>query len=88
MLTPIRIGKHGEMLCDSVHDSHSDDDEMYLCIGVHDVCNCYVDIKAVSDTHRAMCCRGCGLRLVIPMEVLTYGQLRAYQELDIRLNPW
>ena len=52
--------------------------KMSICIGIHAVCSCWMDIREISSTHRALTCRGCNLRFVIPKEVQTFGDLRAF----------
>lgn len=46
------------------------------CIGIHEICNGYVNIKQNSRTHHALLCPNCGLRIPIPIWVKTYGDLR------------
>lgn len=44
---------------------------------IHDMCNGYVDLKKVSETHHALICRSCGLRVVARNEVCqTWDTLR------------
>ncbi len=62
------------------YQGYRDDDELRLCVGVHDVCGGWVDRKPVSKTHDAIVCRSCYLRVVIPKldTIRTYGELRQY----------
>ncbi|MBD3250853.1 hypothetical protein GF380_00015 [Candidatus Uhrbacteria bacterium] len=55
-----------------------DHDELGSCIGIHDICRGWVDLKHISRTHHAIVCRSCGLRVVIPVDIQTYGQLRGW----------
>lgn len=41
-------------------------------------CGGFVDLDEVSDTHYALTCRVCQLRVVIPMKVKTWKQLRKH----------
>lgn len=45
-------------------------------VGTH--MGCWVHLVHESETHRALWCRDCGLRIVIPAEVNTYGKLRQW----------
>lgn len=58
------------------------DDEMYeekdLMVQVHDECRGFVDIRSVSGTHRALVCRACSLRIVIPAKIKTLGDLKKH----------
>ena len=78
MIEPIVLTEHGETLRGYPDSRGGDEGELYTCIGVHDVCNCWMDIRRASWTHNALLCRGCGLRVVIPMDVKTYGDLRQH----------
>jgi hypothetical protein len=60
-----------------------DDNTIGNCMGVHHVCGGFVDLKEVSKTNNAMICRSCGLRVVLPNTVETYGELREWTEKNI-----
>jgi len=47
-------------------------------IGNHGICTDFIDLKSVSTTHNVILCRSCKLRIVIPKEIETYGDLRRY----------
>jgi len=49
-----------------------------ICLGQHEICNGFMDCEQVSKTHRALICRKCKLRVVIPREIKTWEQLKAY----------
>jgi len=51
------------------------DVELSLCIGIHNVCNGWVDISKVSESHQAIVCRKCYLRVVVPFWVKNYSDL-------------
>lgn len=65
-----------EMLEEYPNSPADDNTKMEACIGVHVICGGFVDLKPVSDTHSAIICRNCHLRLVIPNSIQTYGDLR------------
>lgn len=44
---------------------------------IHMRCNGWVDLKTVSETHDALYCRSCGMRVVIPKKVSTWRSLGA-----------
>jgi len=44
----------------------------------HGMCSGYVDRTAISETYQAFHCRKCSLRVLVPVEVSTIGQLRAW----------
>jgi|GEM_PF-699346 len=48
------------------------------CVGIHKFCNGYVDRNRATETHDAIRCRQCGVRVLFPKEVKTYGDLRSY----------
>lgn len=45
---------------------------------IHLVCDGRMNLQTVSPTHRAMHCPKCGLRVIFPKKVGTYGELRKY----------
>lgn len=55
---------------DSIDGAYAD-----LGIGIHKICKSTVCCREVSETHRAIFCKGCGLRLVVPLEIDTYDKL-------------
>jgi hypothetical protein len=77
-LEPIRLTLDGDYLCEySSSDRHlQDDSELDLCIGVHQNCNGFMDRHRATNIHDAISCRKCYLRIVIPREIKTYGDLR------------
>ncbi len=79
MIEPIVLTEYGETLRGYPDSQTGDEGKLSTCIGVHDVCNCWVDIKQVSSTHHAILCRGCALRVVVPKNsVTTFGDLREF----------
>ena len=82
-LEPILLTEYGESLREyppnGAFGNHArDDHEIGITAGIHDICDCWVDKKKVSETHNMLHCRGCGLRVVFPKKIKTYGALRQY----------
>jgi len=90
MIEPITMTKYNEIL-DVPQRSKLDRmfDEACLttlvAIGTHRFCEGFVDLKQVSEEWNVLHCVGCGLRIIVPIEIRTYGQLRKY--LNIRREP-
>lgn len=64
---------------DSIDGAYAD-----LGIGIHKICKSTICCREVSETHRAIFCKGCGLRIVAPNEVDTYEKLAAWCQEQIR----
>lgn len=45
-------------------------------IGVHQYCDGYIDIKPATADKNALICRSCFLRVLIPIGLKTYGEIR------------
>jgi hypothetical protein len=73
----IVLTEFGECLLEYPSTRTSDQDRLRICIGRHEGCG-PADFKPISATHKAIHCRDCGLRVVIPKEIDTYGKLRQY----------
>lgn len=81
-LKPIVLTKYGETLREYPTDNGNhtrDEQKLSSVVGVHDGCG-WVDLKSVSQTHQIILCRACGLRVVIPKSLITYGDLREHFE--------
>jgi len=81
---PIVLTREGDAL---LHYPGSDPDKhpkLETCVGVHAVCAGWVDIRRISQTHSALTCRACGLRVPIPNRVSTYNKLQRHFR---RFNP-
>ena len=82
-LDPVQITKDGDFLreyppreaCD---DHMRDGDSLSTCVGVHAYCNSWVDRRQATKRMDAIVCRGCYLRVLFPIEIRTYGELRAF----------
>lgn len=92
---PIVIGEHGETLRGSGHsvldgykpwEGFDPEQELSISIGVHDVCEGFMETHAISDTHRAIICRQCRLRVVFPKWVKTYGDLKKWSNVQVKVE--
>jgi len=89
-LKPIVLSRYNEALI-QYPDEHDDSKELQktgcvnTCIGVHQHCDGLVDLREVSNTHNAIVCRDCGLRVVVPKGLKTYGSLRHHMSSTLRL---
>lgn len=84
-LEPIQLTLENDLLLEYPPQSHGafpehsrDENKLSSCVGVHACCGSWVDRHHSSTTHDALVCRGCFLRVVFPVEIQTYGELRAY----------
>ena len=46
--------------------------------GVHQHCEGEISVSPISDSHQAIFCKKCGLRVLIPIGIKTYEDLRAH----------
>lgn len=79
-LAPIIVNAYGDIFREAYREagvSRCTDASIIKNVG-HAFCNNYVDLKVISPSHRVLLCKGCMLRLPIPNEVETWGQLRAH----------
>ncbi len=81
-LKPIQLTAEGDLLreyplSDGYFVDHTRDDrELSDCVGVHDFCNGWMDRTRATETHDAIVCDSCPLRVLFPKEIKTYGELR------------
>lgn len=86
-LTPIQLTKEGDLLCEyppivlafgmAYFVEHTKDNrEINDCIGIHKLCGGWIHRKPATNTHDVLVCRECHLRVLFPIEVNTYGDLR------------
>lgn len=78
MLNEIILTEYGEVLSCYPGTETRDDIDLDSCIGAHEVCEGWVDLRKVSKTHNAIVCRRCHLRIVVPSEVNTWKKLAGY----------
>lgn len=61
-------------------DNPEDEEELELCVGIHDICDGWVDVRDVSDSHNVLYCRACGLRIYLCKDIKTWKDLRVELE--------
>lgn len=86
MIEPVTLTKYGEALEAYSEASAKKDPEDYKltpCVGIHSVCNGWMDVNEVSPTHSAITCRICRLRVVIPKEIDTWAKLQEYMRTEV-----
>ena len=72
-MEPIKLTKYNEML---IVDNNDGDLMLSTGIGQHKFCKGSFNCIVISETHKAIICRHCKLRIIIPIEVKTYDDLR------------
>jgi len=82
-MEPILLTSFGERLLKYPGSQDTDESKLSPCIGIHEICSSWVDVRQISDTHNAICCRCCNLRIVIPNTIETFGQLRCWLKEEI-----
>ncbi|OQA04476.1 MAG: hypothetical protein BWY68_00286 [bacterium ADurb.Bin400] len=86
-LEPVRLTPEGDLLREYPPSTlgfgleyfvrHTrDENNLDTCVGVHEFCSSWMDRRRATETHDAIVCRGCYLRVLFPREVKTYGELR------------
>ena len=63
-----------------------DEERLTNCIGTHFICRGNIHLKKISKTFQAIICLDCNMRIVIPIEVITYGDLRRYLAQNLTRN--
>lgn len=75
----IALTELGEYLLEHPDFPATDESELsHRCIGLHETCRGWIYHNPISATHQAIWCASCKLRIVMPREIETYGQLRQY----------
>ena len=87
-LYPIRLTKEGDLLIESTPNVNWRDIRPYLVahtkdedkigVSIHGYCYGRLDYKRTTETQRTLFCRECNFRIALPLEIKTYGELRAY----------
>jgi len=84
-LEPIQLTSEGDLLMEYPRDSNGfgredshvrDSHQLNSTVGLHKYCLGWVDRKRATKTHDALVCRTCYMRILFPIEVKTYGELR------------
>jgi hypothetical protein len=77
-MEPILLTTEGDLMCEYPSKHTSNTDELTSCVGVHKICNGFMDRKHTTETHDVITCRACHLRLSFPNTIKTYGELRSF----------
>ena len=82
-MKPIVLTEFGETLIQHFSFPKKDSDlitggSSNHIIGMHALCNGCIDIMDISQTHKALICRECMLRVVIPKTIETIADLRCF----------
>lgn len=83
-MEPIALTQFGETLLEYPGSKTTDESKLSGCIGIHEVCNCWVDLRVISKTHNILKCRSCGLRIPLLKSIDTYGKLRQWCAAKLR----
>lgn len=87
-MEPILLTREGDLMREYPYDNlfkHTNDsDKLSSCIGVHKICNGFMDRKSTTETHDVILCRSCHLRIPFPNTIQTYGELRLF--FGVKLN--
>jgi len=88
-LTPIQLTSMGDNLCEcpprpkeseyfKYFVNHTRDNDPFgpFLVGIHQLCNGWMERIQATKTHDVILCRKCCLRIPIPKEIRTYGDLR------------
>ena len=80
MKAPIVITVGGDVITHYPESDGLNDDAKLdgQCFGVHLICGSFVDCKPTSCSASAILCRGCHLRVEIPLFITTTGDLRKH----------
>ena len=84
-IEPIVLTESGNTLVtrskstDSARDI-TDETPLPFCtyVGIHDVCNGFLELNPCNQHYKVLCCSDCHLRIEFPNNVDTYGKLRAW----------
>ncbi len=72
-IKPIQMTKYNEIL--KVNEENNDI-LLNFNIGIHKYCGGIIDLINISDINKAIVCRHCKLRIVIPASIETHSELR------------
>jgi len=85
MKDPIVITEGGDVVTHYPESNGLDDNQQLEgCFGVHLICGSFVDCKPTSCSASTILCRGCHLRVEIPLFISTTSELRKHFD---RLQP-
>ncbi len=87
-LEPIQLTKDGEILLEFppevtsrnwlVNHTRDHDELAKSRVGIHGYCGARLNRNRVTEVSDALHCNDCGLRILIPKEIKTYGELRQH----------
>lgn len=89
-LEPIQLSSEGETLLEGpvqlkdrmnpyfVKHKNDDTEVTSGAVGIHAYCHGWIEARKISETHNALHCRVCCLRLTFPATIKTYGELRQF----------
>jgi len=76
-MNPIVISPYADVLtCNTA--PWREDDRLGFMQGIHAICRGLIDIKVTSISYSALVCSACNLRVVVPVSVHTYAELRSH----------
>ena len=81
-MTPIKLTRYDDFLNDYPGSDNKDNSKLSYCIGVHDTCFGFIDLLDSSQTYNVIYCRKCHLRIPIPRNIVTYGELSQWLEFN------
>jgi hypothetical protein len=79
-MKPIILSEFNEALTEYPNTNIDDRNKLSFCAGIHLHCGGIINLKTVSNTHEALVCKECGLRIVVPSGLKTYGDLRRHMK--------
>jgi len=100
MIEPIILNEYGEIFkphSDTKFSKYSEENRLLAKlidgtypsdhnIGSHDICRGWIKIHKVSLAYNVIICKKCNLRIMIPKEIETYGDLRKYLSKKIEIG--
>lgn len=79
MIRPIVLNEFDETLIGDGNRDISDETTLIFSrVGVHAECHGFINLIPVSETYSVLYCQHCGLRIIIPRKIGTYGDLRKW----------
>ena len=92
-MNPIVLTRHKDTLVEypaafdgEVNDNSNLTSLVGSIVGQHKVCGGRLEIGSTSEIWNAIICRSCYLRVVFPKEVDTYGKLREWFAMMIKIK--
>jgi hypothetical protein len=85
-MVPIVLTRHGDTMAEPKcvigkrHITEGDKLVAKNIVGIHTTCGAVIFLHPSSKTHNAVRCQLCGLRIPVPVQIDTYGELRQWCE--------